>query len=181
MRLIRILFALGSVAILAWRACHMMLLVQSIDLLTSVASLQYNEITQKGIDVIIAQSDSWAQATTILIGVLAALWVAKGDEPQLALRKQLWPEIIMWCAGAFTLLLGLYCQKKYLGFIAHALEVGGATARREAASIPDVFSDPYEALRTEQMWLLIFGAAMSAFAVFSVRHLSGAKNDNQTG
>lgn len=174
MRLARILLALASLGILAWRVLRMISLVHYIDRTTSVTSLRYNEITQRGIDVLIKQTDSWAQATTILIGVLAALWVAKGDEPRLALTHLLWPEITMWCAGVAMLVLELYCQKEYLGIIAHALEVGGATASGTQSTIPDVFNNPYEALRIEQMWLLLFGGAASVCAVFSVRHLSGA-------
>jgi hypothetical protein len=154
-------------------------LLRAVASTTSVTAVPYNDAVQKGVELLVNQSGSWAQATTLLLGALAALWIAKGDEPRLALRLRLWPEIVIWCAGVFMLGAGLYCYNDYLDSIATALEVGGLTSDT-AISIPNVFDEKYEALRSEQFRLLLFGTAASALAILSVRQQFSGGHDVET-
>ena len=78
----------------------------------------------------------------------------------------------MSVSGALMLIAGLYCYNEYIAGIAAALEAGGTTSG-QTVSIPDVFDDKFDALRTEQFRLFLVGALASVLAVFSVRHLSG--------
>lgn len=157
---------------MVWRIVKMNGLLDAIASATSVVAVPYNDAIQKGVELLIEQSVSWAQATTLLLGVLATLWIAKGDDPRLAFRTRLVPEIAMCCAGMLMLFASLYCYHEYLAGIVTALEAGGSTSP-EVIKIPNVFHEKYEALRGEQLTLLLFGFVASGLAVFSVRNLSG--------
>lgn len=171
MRFVRPVFALIALGLLVWRLVRITVLFRAVASTTSVMAIQWNEPVKKAIDMLIGQSSLWAQASAILLGGLVALWLAKADEPQLSLNRRQWPEIMTWLVGAFMLLAGLYCYNEYVASVAVALEVGGVTSGA-AVSIPDIFADKYDALRTEQFRLLVLGAIASALAIFSVRHLT---------
>ncbi len=164
----RVILALASLGILAWQLVRMKTLLSAVKSTTSVPAVPYNDAVQKGIELLVDQSGTWAQATVVLLGTLVALWIAKGDESGLAFRVELWPEICIWLAGAFMLGAGLYCHNEYLDSIVTALEVGGLTSDA-TIKIPNVFDEKYEAVRSEQFRLLIFGTAASAVAILSVR------------
>src|SRR5216117_409393 len=107
MRVVRPVFALIALGILVWRLVRITVLLRAVASTTSVTAIHWNEPVQKAIEMLVGQSSLWAQATAILLGGLVALWLAKGDEPQLALNRRQWPEIITWLVGAFMLLAGL--------------------------------------------------------------------------
>ena len=170
MRFVRSVFAVIALGFLIWRLVRIKVLFCAIASTTSGA-IQWNEPVQKAVDMLIGQATLWAQASALLLGGLVALWLAKADEPQLVLNRSHLPEIVTWLVGAVMLLAGLYCYNEYVDSVAGALEAGGVTSGA-AVSIPDIFADKYEALRTEQFRLLVFGAIASASAIFSVRHLT---------
>jgi peptidoglycan/LPS O-acetylase OafA/YrhL len=175
MLFIRVVLACTALGTLGWSLHEISSVLDKIASTTSVGAVPYNAAVQKAIEVLIDQSKTWAQVTFVLLGLLAALWVAKSDEPQLALKLHFLPEIVIWVAVIGMLVAGLYCHNEYLNKISTALESGGVTSR-SPVSIPNVFDSNYESLMSEQFRLLIFGSVASAVALFSVTHLAGGRN-----
>lgn len=151
-------------------------LLAEVGAITSLRSVQYNDTVQSAIDLLVEQSTSWSQVALLMLGALAALWIAKADEARLVLKGHNWPEIGMWLAGFSLLIASVYCHNEYLDGLAAALEAGGVTAVRDMPTIADVFSDKFEALRREQLTLLVSGALISLLAFFSIRNLAGDDN-----
>lgn len=172
MKLLRACLGVVALVILGWRVVNLWTALDTVASTTSVVGIPYNDAVEKGVELLVQQADSWAQATTLLLAAVAALWIAKGDEPRLALKRRLWPEIAMWVAGVLMLGAGLYCHNEYLAGIASALETGGVTSGQDSIRVPNVFDDRYEVLRAQQLWLLVLGSTASVLAVFSVRNLA---------
>ncbi|MEN6532841.1 MAG: hypothetical protein ABFD89_04210 [Bryobacteraceae bacterium] len=174
----RVTLAVGSVGVVGWRLFSLGWSLGAVASTTSTEGIPYNEAVQKGVELLVQQSDSWARATAFLIAVLAGLWIAKGDRPHLVLQWKLWPEIVMWFAGLFMLCAGLYCYNQYLDHIANALEACGRTSAGATTpkTIANVFHTNYEALRAEQFWFLVCGTSASCLAVFSLKNQSGGGN-----
>jgi len=175
MLLFRIMLAVAAMGSLIWRLFTIATLLHGIAATTSVRAIPYNAAVQKGIEVLVDQSRTWAQITTVLLGLLGALWVAKKDQPQLTISKEFWPEILLWLAVIAMLFAGLYCHYEYVDSISTALETGGVTSNT-SLTIPDVFDPKYESMIAEQLHLLILGTIASALAIFSVGHLAGGRD-----
>lgn len=175
MRVLRPLLALACLGLAGFEVWSLVCLLHDIAEITSIRPIPYNVAVQRGVELLTNQAGSCAQLTTLLLGALAALWIAKGDEPRLALSRRLWPEIVMWCTGVLMLGTGLYCYHEYLSRVASALEVGGVTSP-SSISIPDVFNEKFESLLTEQFRLLVFGTILSGLAILSVRQTSGGQH-----
>jgi hypothetical protein len=152
--------------------CSVRVLFSQIDKVTILTPIPYNDLVQKGIDLLVGQSGSWAQVTGLFLAALAGLWVATGHEPRLAFSRRLWPEVVTWLAGVSMLVAALYCYHRYIRGMAVALEVGGTTSTARM-SIPNVFIYPYSALLALQLRLLLLGSLASIFGIILVRVLQG--------
>jgi hypothetical protein len=170
--LARVCLVVVATILLVWQLTAMNRLLGEVQSITAIRSVPYNEAVQSAVNLLVEQSTSWSQVALLLLGALAALWIAKKDEAGLALKPQNWPEIVMWLAGVGLLVASVYCHNEYLDGLAAALQAGGVTAGT-TITIADVFSDKFEALRREQATLLVFGTAISVVAFFSIRNLAG--------
>lgn len=176
--IVRVAFALVAAAMLVRQALETRTLLAALDAKTSVGPIQYNEAIQSSIDLFTDQSTSWSQATLVLLGLLAALWVAKADQARLVLKLEYVPELVMWFASIVLLIGSLYCYTEYVQGVASALEVGGVTSdpHKPPLTIANVFDNKYDALRREQLRLFMFGGVASILALFSANNLAGDRN-----
>jgi hypothetical protein len=174
----RSILALSCLGLFVWRFLTLNDLITQITKETSGVSIAYSETVKHAIDLYVGESSSWAQATMVLLGVLAALWIAKREDPRLLLRPDLLPEIVMWFVSACMLGASLYCHNEYVGALARALEAAVPSVLEvgHPLKIINVFVGKYDVLRSEQFRLLIFGAVVASLAVFSVRNLWGGSD-----
>ena len=147
-------------------------LVNEISAKTSVGSVPYNDGVRHSIELLIQDSSSWADASLLLLGALATLWVAKADEVRLLLNWNALPEILMWIASVSLLLAAVYCHREYVDGVASALEAGGRTSAPDKLQIANVFDEKFEGLRSLEFDLLVSGALAGVLGFFSVRNLS---------
>src|ERR1043166_7411264 len=113
MKVLRYLMALSALRVLVWRLVKIRALLRAVSSSTSVAPIPWNDAVQKAIETLVQKAGLWAQATALLLAALVTLWVAKSDEPRLALSPHLLPEIATWLVGVSMLLAGLYCYNEY--------------------------------------------------------------------
>jgi hypothetical protein len=166
-------FAVIAGLLLIWRVIATIGLFSRLEEKTTTKPIPYNDAVQQSIELFTGQATSWKQATLVLLGLLATLWIAKGGEIRLVLKKRYLPEHVMWVAGVALLCVSLYCNEGYMSGVAASLETGGVTSLKDNLMIADVFADKFDALRREQLKLLMYGATAAALALFSIRNLAG--------